>query len=243
MLGASDLVKRSSELARHNPETEAWARWYSGAWQEGVRRPGLADNRYRVYDSLSGTYLQADPKQVETWDSYGYAESSPTLMTDATGLESGPGDWLYEATGCGVIALWFYGCSYVRDVSAGVCYAVWLGVAAYAVARDYCNPIDDARSVGGWLKSWFTELLSGEDDPCTLVGVSLFSESNGYFDAVLDQCTGEYIYCVLPSGVVVDCASVLDGSDEPNEVCREHPEKCDPGDRLDATGTSPSRRP
>ena len=58
----------------YDKETEAWTT-VSGT--DVIRRPGLCDNRYRVYDGLTGTYLQVDPELDDTWDGYGYAKMNP----------------------------------------------------------------------------------------------------------------------------------------------------------------------
>jgi RHS repeat-associated protein len=75
-------------------ETIAW--YFNTGTSAYVRaRPSLRENRYRVYDPFTGSYLQTDPLVSSSWNAYAYAASSPTLSTDSTGLldegEGGPG--------------------------------------------------------------------------------------------------------------------------------------------------------
>jgi RHS repeat-associated protein len=66
-------------------ETIAW--YFNTGTSAYVRaRPPLSENRYRVYDPFTGSYLQTDPLVSSSWNSYAYAENSPTLSTDEDGL-------------------------------------------------------------------------------------------------------------------------------------------------------------
>ena len=49
-------------------------------------RPPLSDNRYRVFDPFTSSYLQADPAVASTWSAYAYVQNSPTSNTDPNGL-------------------------------------------------------------------------------------------------------------------------------------------------------------
>ncbi len=50
-----------------------------------MARPALHDNRYRVYDSACGAYLQADVLVAKSWSPYAYAGGSPVYFIDPTG--------------------------------------------------------------------------------------------------------------------------------------------------------------
>ena len=71
----------------YDEDTEARALvcgdWYCVAT---LARPGVTDNRYRVYDSFTGTYLQVDPMVDETWEPYTYVGQDPVGSVDPTGL-------------------------------------------------------------------------------------------------------------------------------------------------------------
>jgi RHS repeat-associated protein len=56
-------------------------------------RPGICYNRYRSYDSFTGTYLQVDPLVGTTWNAYVYGEQSPIIHIDPSGLELVPPGW------------------------------------------------------------------------------------------------------------------------------------------------------
>lgn len=74
----------------YDRESEAVNLIYTGGdvgyWTGAMVRPGLSDNRFRAYDSFTGTYLQIDPLATETWDSYGYSSQDPVNRTDPKGL-------------------------------------------------------------------------------------------------------------------------------------------------------------
>jgi hypothetical protein len=61
-------------------------RWDSVAAVFKAARPPLSDNRYRVYDPLTGGYLQSDPRVAQSWNSYAYAANDPVGEVDPTGL-------------------------------------------------------------------------------------------------------------------------------------------------------------
>ncbi len=69
----------------YDAEIEAVTLSASGARQ--LVRPGLADNRFRVYDSFTGSYLQVDPLVASTQTSYTYAHNDPVNRIDPQGLE------------------------------------------------------------------------------------------------------------------------------------------------------------
>jgi len=66
----------------YDKETEAWATVSS---VDVIRRPGLCDNRYRVYDELTGSYLQSDPELDVTWHAYAYAQQDSVMASDPSG--------------------------------------------------------------------------------------------------------------------------------------------------------------
>lgn len=66
-------------------ETTAWY-WDSSTSLFKRARPPLSENRYRVYDPLTASYLQADPEVASSWNSYAYAENSPVSKSDPRGL-------------------------------------------------------------------------------------------------------------------------------------------------------------
>ncbi len=68
----------------YDAETEAVT--VSGGGTRQVVRPGLADNRFRVYDSFTGSYLQVDPLVTSTQTSYTYVHNDPVNQRDPSGL-------------------------------------------------------------------------------------------------------------------------------------------------------------
>jgi RHS repeat-associated protein len=66
-------------------ETLAW-RYDSGSSDYVPARPALLDNRYRVYDPLTSSYLQVDTRIDEGWQSYVYADGNPVMLSDRMGL-------------------------------------------------------------------------------------------------------------------------------------------------------------
>jgi YD repeat-containing protein len=66
-------------------ETTAWY-WDSTASLFKRARPPLSDNRYRVYDPLTASYLQVDPMVGSEWNSYAYAGNNGVLNADPNGL-------------------------------------------------------------------------------------------------------------------------------------------------------------
>jgi RHS repeat-associated protein len=73
-------------------ETTAWY-WDSSTSLFKRARPPLSDNRYRVYDPLTASYLQTDPEVVTSWNAYSYVNSSPISNIDPDGrLIDKPGD-------------------------------------------------------------------------------------------------------------------------------------------------------
>jgi RHS repeat-associated protein len=50
-----------------------------------LKRPGVAYNHHRSYDSFTGTYLQVDPKVDDTWEPYTYVGQDPVMLMDVAG--------------------------------------------------------------------------------------------------------------------------------------------------------------
>ncbi len=72
-------------------ETIAW--YFNTGTSAYVRaRPSLRENRYRVYDPFTGSYLQVDPRVPSTWDAYTYARSNSINSSDPDGLDCPPND-------------------------------------------------------------------------------------------------------------------------------------------------------
>jgi RHS repeat-associated protein len=84
-------------------DTLAW-RYDSGTSDYVAARPPLRQNRYRVYDPLTGSYLQADPKVAEGWQSYAYVDNNPVMHADPQGL--GVFGDLWDAFTGGLGSLW-----------------------------------------------------------------------------------------------------------------------------------------
>jgi RHS repeat-associated protein len=95
---------RMTDAARATVWQAIWKPWgevhsLSGTLTQNLRYPGqyyqietgLHYNHHRNYDPITGRYTQADPLRfVDGPSVYAYAKSTPLMVTDSTGLASGP---------------------------------------------------------------------------------------------------------------------------------------------------------
>jgi RHS repeat-associated protein len=72
---------------QHYDEETSVRYWNAGQGHYQALRPALHDNRHRVYDPFSGTYLQTDPRVSSSWNTYAYASNNAVMKTDPLGLE------------------------------------------------------------------------------------------------------------------------------------------------------------